>query len=309
MAQDKDEHSAELAHINTKLVDDVERDTFLAEWLNSITQHQPAFDEYNAKLNDAQRQIEAKNKGYRTWRQYMEAVSASSRLFYLYVHGAAFKRLWSALKAHDRAAEWPWLYGPHNGGVPTKLARCLNEWHEAPKFTKAERAQHCKKITKLCDELSLLIGQITPGTENHDPFRFANISDEQAGHLLNVFQSPDSMKEITPRRPRSMRTRLVQLALERGGIDAQWCISNIKAAALRGHMVDTLPTKVRGKSAFKTYLIQSLDKILWSPAGSIPNRSQLIADVVAEVSDSDCSDDDVRKAIAKPRAEDSGFKP
>lgn len=308
MTQDKGEHHAEMARINKKLAENGERDTFLTDWLNSITEHQPAFDARNAKLNDAEKQREAANKGYRTWRQYMEAVSASNRLFYLYVHGDSFKQLWRALREHDQEAEWPWLYGPHNGGVPMKLARCLNEWHESPKFTKSEREHHCKKIIKLCDELSLLIGQITPGTEDGDPFRFANISNEQAGHLLNVFQSPDAMKEIREPAGSWRRTRLVQLALERGGIDAQWCINNIKTAATRSPMFDSLPTKVRGKSAFKTYLILKLEKILWSPGGVIPNRTQLIADVVAEVSGSDCSAEDVRKAISKSGAEDSGLK-
>lgn len=298
MTKGLDEHRAEMARINNELADEVEKDTFLNDWLKSIAEYQPTFDAHNATLNDAQKHREAANKGYRTWRQYMDAVSASNRLFSLYVNGESFKQLWRALREHDRAAEWPWLYGPHNGGVPTKLARCLNEWNETPKFTKSERTLHCKKIIKLCDELSLLIGQITPGTEYDDPFRFASISSEQVGDLLNAFQSPDSMKEIDPSHTPWRRTRLVQLALERGGIDAQWCINNIKTAATRSPMFDKMPTKVRGKSAFKTYLILNLDKILWSPAGVIPNRGQLIADVVAEVADIDCSAEDVRKAIA-----------
>lgn len=304
------EREAEGRRREQELRDVVEKDQFLQAWLDEVERFQPTFDADNAKLDAAQREKRAKDCGYRTWRQYLDAVAAANRLSYLYVHGEAFKRLWVALKEYDKSAGWVELYGPHNGGVPSRLMAGVAEWYQAPKFTKAEMARHNRKITKLCDELLLLIGQVTPSLEHGDPFRFAHISDEQADRLLEAFHYPpppnDDKQEL--RRSTWKRRRIVQSALEYGGIDAAWCIKNIKIGANQDPATKGMPTKVRAKSAFKTYLILKLNKIIWTPFGSIRGLHQLMADVVAELTDSDCSAEDVRKAITSSDAEDSGLK-
>lgn len=302
------ERLAELAHVNQQMKDDVEKDTFLREWLDEINQYKPIFDAKNKALSASERESDALAKGYRTWRQYIDAVDGSNRLYYLYVHGEAFQRLWHVLKDCDKSSGFVDLYGPHNGGAPLRLSRAFSEWYSLPKFTKAERSQHCEKIKRLCDELLLLVGQITPVGEADDPFRFARISYEQAQHLLAAFKSPDSLIGDGASREAWTIRRTAQMALERGGITAAWCVQNIRDAASIEPLLSPTPTKIRAKSAFKTYLILNLNRIVWSAFTEIPGRQQLIADVVVELANMDCTAEDVRKAIANIEPEDFGTK-
>lgn len=296
--KEKKAHRIEMARLQKENAIAVEKDVFLSDWLAQAELVKSEFYLTTRQFNQAQRQVFAKERGYRTWSQLLATGEAVLRVHHLFVKSEGFRNLWAALKEDDSKMGWVNLYGPHNGGVPLRLLRAVQEWHELPKFTRAERAKQCKKIIQLCDELTVLVGQLTPSTMFGDPFKLPHITGDQASRLMKSFESPESMASAKPTDPSDRVVNRVRYALEHGGIDAFWCIKNIEIAASQEPMVAKLPTKIRAKSAYKTFLVIRAHQALWFNHGPLRGLHQLIADVVAEITESDCSAEDVRKAIA-----------
>jgi hypothetical protein len=80
-------------------------------------------------------------------------------------------------------------------------------------------------------------------------------------------------------------------------------------AQAKPRSANTLPTKVRAKTAQRTYLIGAFHKAVDASALAAPTEigidRQLTAEIIGLITDTDCSADDVRKALEANRREDS----
>lgn len=278
----------------------IKSDRFLQDWLVQVQQDQRDFALERRNLSDADLSEIAHHAGFRTSKAWLAARKDLADLYHHFVYAESFKTLWALLKNHQRSTDIFWCYSPGNAGVPRKLIDAVLTWHQAPKFTQAERRSHSKKIAAASQILEDLLGQIEPShmlDGQYSRFRFDD--KPQAGALYRAFgASPDEDDAKPFFGTQWTASRRLQLC----GVVPLWAVQNIKEMALGGEPKSSpLPAKIRAKAAKKTYFIGVVSEVL---KGAISqNRHdfqishQLTADIVGLLSGTDCTADDVRKAI------------
>lgn len=300
-----DQHHAQMLEANEALKQDVQRDTFLAEWLNEIEEYQPVFLEKTKALTSEARRRLAHEHGFRTWEHFDAAMKTSRKLARDYVHHPAFLSLWSALKEHDRQSGWVDLYGPHNGGVPRQLMDAVVDWYKLPKLTNAERWRLQKKVASLCEELLSSLEQLTPAPIGDDPFSSIRVPTEKAERVMRFLRVPDELLTVPSSRPPWFLSSVLTDALQSAGIDAAWYIRQVRGAASVQPRRGTAPRKINAKSAFRTYLVQQAYALICPYSFTrITGKYRLVADVVEVISGDICTEEDVRKLAIRRSAED-----
>lgn len=176
----------------------------------------------------------------------------------------------------------------------------MTTWHQAPRFTSRERGRHSKKIAAAAQALEDLLVQLEPSHDLDGQYaRFWFDDVEQGRALYRAFGDAEKAA-------RASRLE-ISFRLSQCGVSPLWAVRNIKNSALfRAPTSNPLPGKVRAKSAKKTYFIHAV-------LGALDNASrfgkrlsaspQLVADVVGVMASMDCFADDVRKVVAKRKAE------
>ncbi|WP_395350042.1 hypothetical protein [Variovorax sp. UC122_21] len=276
----------------------------MKEWLVEVEQMQEEF----AGLDVSEEEMEERAEwaGFRSARAWKTAREDVHKLLKNFVHAVPFQKLWAALKENDQESGEIWGYAPGPAGVPNKLVEALQAWHQAPKFTTAERRAHSKKIADACEKLEELLGQLEPTHEMDSQFsRFRFVELEQAEAVFKWFETPtDRMQKDAPFGMQWLASRRLQGC----GVVPIWAVRNIRhMASNQAPNSNLLPAKVRAKAAKKTYFIavvsQAIDAA--NPFGKrLSVGPQLIADIVELISDMDCTADDVRKAAPKLVPED-----
>lgn len=277
----------------------IKTDQFLRDWLRHVEQDQRAFAIEREKLCDPDLTEIAHHAGFRTSKAWLAARKDLEKLHHYFVYAEPFKELWAHLRERQDKIFPQWGYSPTRVGVPHKLVDAVMTWHQAPKFTQAERRAHSRKIAAACEVLEDLLGQIEPSHTldgQYSRFRFDNKA--QAGALCRAF---DVSHEKDDKDPFFGTQWKASHRLQLGGVVPLWAIQNIKKmAAEGGPKASPLPAKIRAKAAKKTYFIGAVSGILKSVSFSNPADSQighqLIADVVGLLAGTDCTADDVRKA-------------
>lgn len=281
-----------------------ERNQFLKEWLSASEADRAAFETGTQNLSNEERQAVAIEHGFRTWHGFVDCLQHKHRTLKQFVSEPAFKTLWNRLRDYDAKQDWhPELYGPHRGGVPHRLIDDIETWHQLPKFTAAELAKHNRKIIEACDELIVLIEQVSPGPVI-DWFATLHMSHDQAESVFRNFKSPLSKDKL-------YRTPFTAgLLLARAGVTPLTALRTIKESASAKARAQ-LPTKVHAQGAFRTYIIHRLCDSLarFGLLRKLPVFDQLIADVVGLVANTDCAADDVRKAMKERRDADRAWSP
>lgn len=276
----------------------IKDDNFFQQWLKTA-------DESNRWLKAEQPtpdelQQYAENEGYRTARSWLEMRKDGYLALNYFINEDAFKKLWMLLKEYDQKTDWH-SYSPANGGVPSRLMSALQLWHQSPKFTVAERIRHSKKVALLCQELEELLSQVFPShlhDDQYDRFRFSN--QDQAKAMFASFGSASPDHEA---RGFFSISWFASHRLKAAGVVPMWAVQNIKQLAqIESTRSGALPTKVRAKTAKRTYLIGAVSAAICKGTMSATLEElaigpQLIADLVALLSNMDCSADDVRKAF------------
>lgn len=287
------EHRQLLAAIKT--------DRFLHDWLQHVEQDQKEFAIERKKLSDTDLSEIAHHAGFRTSKAWLAARRDLHDLHRHFVYAEPFKKLWTILKdrqSRDGASLY-WGYAPTAVGVPQKLIDAALTWHQAPKFTQAERRSHSRKIAAACQDLEDLLGQIEPShTLDGQYSRFRFDDKAQAGALYVAFGASHEKDDTNPFFGTQWKA---SHRLEFGGVVPLWAVQNIKKMALEGGPKDSpLPAKIRAKAAKKTYFIGAVLGALKSVSYTNPDDSQishqLIADIVGLLAGTDCTADDVRKA-------------
>ena len=285
----------------------VAKDEFLKEWLLAANGDRSRFEADTAELNAEAKESLALKIGFRTWQSLRVCQRDTHRTLEQFSRHQIYQSLWQQLRDLDAVIDWgPMLYGPHNGGVPQRLLRAIETWHQSPKFTAAELAQQKAKIAKTCGILIELIGQLSPGNFG-DHFGAFRVTVDEAKSIFAVFKSP---KNLQQRRGKAHAPFWASGLLKRGGVTPVWALHNIIAATQLGGG-DVLPTKVRAPTAFRTYLIHELCNSVRTMAShnEFPISDQLAADVVSLLSNRDCSADDVRKTMRGRREADRASLP
>ena len=295
---------------------EIEADNFLESWLDEWRAGMNEFARDTHDINTSDKEAGALRAGFRTWRQYVDCLKDQLWAHRMFVEGTACKALWKKLKAEDlrrsgiEALGVP-LYGPQNGSVPQSLLRNFETWHKKPKLTAAEAVRHHKKILKAAGSLLDLMAQITPGALD-DRFARFELDAPTVKRLLHGLHAPEPKTWRRGERPSDWHFETAgTLALQAAGITPTWGVEAIKQAAEIETSWDLLPRKVRAASAKRTFMIKQLASGLSAgyPRSALPVGDQLIADVIAEIANSDCSLDDVRKCLAEWRLEDSYLNP
>jgi hypothetical protein len=286
------------------LAREVKADTFLADWHAESLRYEIDARRFEESSTSEERENMARSRGFRTWRQHRACAKHCSEMVRQFVEEKAFGALWGRLKKLDSAHGSPDLYGPHNGGVPSKLLQAIEVWYQQPKLTKAARAKHHGRIKALCDELSILLEQLTP-SGTFDQFRSIGITAEAATDLLNLLGVSELRKAELHARVGGPE-KFVEYALAEAGVTPALAVRSLADSARRRGW-DVLPPKVNSQTAFRTYLIRQLNDGLYSlsiGAGEGPLiPDALVAELVAIVTRQDCSIDDVRKAVKQHRME------
>ena len=104
----------------------------------------------------------------------------------------------------------------------------------------------------------------------------------------------------------------IRFVLGKAGITPISAVESIRRAASHDQTYTKLPTKLKAKGAARTYFIHATNDainnstaMIWH-SGSIIS-TQLMADLVSLIADTDCTADDVRKAL-KEKPEHSGIE-
>jgi hypothetical protein len=209
-------------------VADVEQDTFLQEWIARNDESWLSYLEFEKESTLQRREEMAQECGFRTWRHHRDYLQHARRLLAMFVSERPFLTLWETLRRVDREKGWgPDLYGPHNGGTPMKLLRAIEVWYQQPKLTKAERSKHHKQIEGLCNELLLLLGQVTPcGT--FDPFRKLDLDPPMTEALFREMATPKwRRKQFSDHAvPTFLSSRFADI-----GLTPLWAVRNIAESA------------------------------------------------------------------------------
>lgn len=287
--------------LRTAFEEEVSQDTFMEEMLAASEKHFAAFNNKSCSMTAKEREAFAIENGFRTWRIQEACYEHIDDLARLYVHDPVLQELWHRLRELDAKADWgPGLYGPHNAGVPASLIREVFSWYQAPKFTKAERLRHNKKIAALCDQLLDMLGQVTPGGVL-DRLGTLTLTPTKAESLFNIFAAPKRRRKQFGIGPEFAASHLSNV-LSTAGFTPTWAIQ-ILAESARLPVLSDLPPKVAATTAFRTYLIRALhDSLSWHFVPTTKKRrtpipDDLFAQVVSRILRMDCDIDDVRKAI------------
>lgn len=277
---------------------------FLSEWLKEATEAESAFAAHSASLSEEAREAEATAMGFKTWRAYVACRADIHRAVELFATNEVFAALWRALKERDPKGEHlPWGFSPTNAGTPTSILRGIEIWHSTPKFTQAEIVHHHRLIADAARTLTELLEQVSPARWDKTFDRFA-LDAETAEAAFRFFRTPAEWRDIA--NTSSTLQWFATSNLESAGITPLWAVKQIQAMALQVRPRKVLPTKVRAKTAFRTFMIGEVAQAIATvgPRNSLPVGDQLIADAVALLINADCSLDDVRKGLAAWRAED-----
>jgi hypothetical protein len=242
--------------------------------------------------------LQAKLQGYRTVTDWQAMRADGLSALRNFAASKEFECLWKVLRKHDASNPFiGYSYSPANGGVPMRLLRAIEVWHQAPKITRAERNQISKAIGKKCHELENLLAQLDNGGSSDKQFsQFLFQEEGQSRAILKAFQrqtghpSGDSSK--------------AGLVLALLGVEPIRAVKNIKLLAMNDRLLpNTLPTKVRAKAAKKTYFIGVVRGAICASTQSTLDElgigPQMMADLVALLSDMDCTSDDVRKVLGE----------
>ena len=293
----------EWKELHRALVADVAKDTFFQEWIALNDESWQSYLDFERESTLQRRDEVAHECGFRTWRQHREYLAHARRLLAMFVTEKAFLALWEALRRIDRETGWgPDLYGPHNGGAPMKLLRAIEVWYQQPKLTKSQLAQHHKRIERLCDELLILLGQVTPSGA-FDSFRTLDLDPRMTEALFRAMATPEWRRKQfgNEAAPTFLSSHLSGI-----GLTPLWAVRNIAASAKRRDH-DVLPPKVNAKTALRTYFIREMSEAIWHypsvTKGPSVIRDGLFAEIVALAVGGDCSVDDVRKALKQYAAE------
>ena len=291
---------AHLKALEEKLEENIKRDQFMAEWLVTAEAERNEFERWTAVIDSTARRRMAFQAGFRSWNALLACQHHVQRTLRQYVDEDYFQALWKRLRVTDDRLGEVALYGPHNGGVPSKIIRSIRTWHKVPKFTAAGLAKHKQKIVDACDKLTELLDAVTPGHFG-DKFAALNMSEEGAEALFDRFASPRRRKHMWGDSPYSV-TRSASALLRISGVTPASAVKSIKESAL-AKVQDVLPTKVAATTAFRTYIIQGVCCAIAADHNhnALPVSDQLIADVVSLLAYMDCSADDVRKTMKERR--------
>lgn len=286
---------------------EIRRDRFLQDWLDTAEASERWLT--GEKLTRSEIQEFAEDDGYRTAADWLASRKQQLRMHRHFVHAPVFRKLWALLREHDRTGigAVP-SYGPSRGSVPARLLEAVVHWHQAPKLTSAERKKLSQKIVKACEELESLVAQVSPSHKLDDQyarFRFEDVT--QARAVFKAFGADTTEADKAPSFGTAWRA---SHTLQACGVVPLWAIQNIKLMALANtRSANTLPTKVRAKTAQRTYLIGAVQKAIDLSAMATPAEvgidRHLMAEIVGLIADIDCSADDVRKALEATRQEDS----
>lgn len=279
---------------------EIRADTFMQEWLREAEAFTAEL--LRADLSDPSINQAAEANGFRTARIWLDAGKERALIAHRFLHESAFQTLWGILKAYDKRSLIGFAYSPSNGGVPARLLSAVSAWHQAPKFTAAERRRHDKKIADASKTLEVLLAQVSPSHQLDDQYARFDFDDE---HARNVFRSlgasargQEIEKRGWPRMGYALGTHL-QVA----GVDPLWAVRNIQALATLGaaRRDDVLPRKVRASGAKRTFYIVALYRAILGACmenlDQLGISYQLMADIAGLMADTDCSSDDVRKAL------------
>lgn len=270
---------------------------FLDQWLRDATGRQQELKVWAASATEADRTKMANARGFRHWRQLEQCEADMVHALTLFAADPTFRRIWLTLAEHAQEDEAAGitvpLLGPHNGGVPARILRAIEEWHQTPKFTAAKRRQHHEKIAGKCDELIELLEQVTPSGAL-DRFSHFLVHKHQALRLFEALGTPLQSRDAGGGYDIGWKAALHMAA---AGITPLWAVRSIRAQA-DGASFSNLPRKLRTPSAFRTFLIVKLSRAM---NGSAAIGDQLIADAVGRLTNKDCELDDVRKALAASR--------
>lgn len=287
---------------------------FLREWLSGYEQSRREFELSLTGLDDDQREEVATTNGFRTWRIHKHCADHIGLIQRRFVEEDAFKKLWAALSKYD-ALHQGFAFSPAWGGVPATILRKVQNWYCTPKFTPSERKNHALKIVNACDDLLYLLRQVTPSEIGNDRFAtFQHFEPWQTDLLFAAFKSPpDIVRKKLNGSDHPMHAKsFIRFVLGKAGITPISAIESIRLAASHDQASTKLPTKLKAKGAARTYFIHATNDAInnstamISHSGSIIS-TQLMADLVSLIADTDCTADDVRKAL-KEKPEHSGIE-
>ena len=291
---------------------DVRRDQFLKEWLQKAMASQRWFEGENFTRDDIQDMAES--DGYRTAAAWLEMRKQTHRAMDYFVHEAAFKKLWQLLREHDKKgfSTMP-SYSSGRRAVPWALLEAIQHWQLAPKLTAGERKRLSTKIAVACEVLETLLAQVAPShkyDDQYERFRFTDV--DQAREAFRVFGAETAGAEAEADPFSGVVWRASQ-NLRACGVVPLWAVANIKRMALtKPRSANTLPTKLRAKTAQRTFFIGAVHHAIERAAVATPAECgidrPLMAEIVGLLANTDCSADDVRKALEGNRLEDSSYQ-
>lgn len=276
-----------------------QRIAFLEQELSRLATLREQIETYGSGSSIALRLDIAGRNSFRTWPALVAYEQHMRRTLGQLMSDPVFKDIWmrlGAFQTHHSVADD--IAGSSAWAVPSRVVFAVEDWHRAAKFTAAERRSHEGKIVQACDHLINLLEQVSPGGIA-DKFGQFRLSPEQAERVF------DSFCGASPSAP----LLVAAMKMEQAGITPIWAIQKIRDAA-SFEVPDFLPTKVKTRTAFRTYIIREICFALsdWAPHRSLPIPDELIADAVCLLAGTDCSADDVRKAMAKERKKQAGEK-
>lgn len=278
-----------------RLRETAKTDEFLRRWRDQAENWWAWFEAQ--RLSEKEIEAEASADGFRSGRAWLEWRRHALNVTRYFVTEDAFQNLWRALRAHKaKTGDFMPIVQ-----VPNRLIDDLQRWHQAPKFTDAERRQHASRIAAACDELEHLLSQVVPSHDLDQQFSHFCFEDGQA---RNLFLALGADSESLDGRPYPSISWVLAERLRQVGVDPLWGVRNIRFLARReGQTARILPTKIRSATAKRSYFIRATAEALrLSTFVSLKQLNvgpQLLADVVALLADMDCAADDVRKALAE----------
>lgn len=284
-------------------LEEASREPFLQDWLAKFLENEAELKAL--ALSPQEREALANREHFRTWRAFLECRKQIGMALRLFVKDSCFQRLWQFLRAQDK--EWQgFSYSPANGGVPMRILRCIESWHRAPKFTRAELLAHRRRIAQKADELMLLLGQVSPSEEYGDSYSRVSIPPDHKPRVLDfldrlakgkVGAHGERLMDMEPFRQDNVLNNLIAET----GINTIWVLGLLRAECRRPPETQMMPRKVRAKDAMKTYFIWHVDA---APMFGARIPAAMLAEIVGLLTNSDCTDDDVRKA-RKQREKDA----
>lgn len=282
---------------------------FLRDWLQSAESSRQSFIE--SAPSDTEMELIAQEDGFRTARAWSEMREHGLKVMRYFIEQGAFLKLWELLRKQDKADfGLGYSFSPANGGVPSRILSAIEVWHQMPKMTRAQRIEQTLKIRKHCDELLLLLGQITPSHLFDD--QFSSFKFKEAEHSEMVLTALGIYDEVKAKNFPSVNWH-ASYYVNKLGIHPLWALERIREQCeVEPEPLGQIPQKISAKTAMRTYFIRvvhdAISRATFRRPMEIGIGNQLISEIVGLVADMDCSDDDVRKAIVAYDPEDSGLE-